>query len=134
MRTDDEVRSTAAALVAAFASGDVRAYFGYFAADARFVFYTTAQTLGSRAEYEAEWSRWEREDGFRVLACDSSEQHVQDLGTVAVFTHRVHTRIATHEGEAEVHERETIVFRRDDGRWSAIHEHLSPLPEAVATD
>jgi len=38
------------------------------------------------------------------------------------------------EYEAEwantVHERETIVFHRRGGKWVAVHEQLSPLPEA----
>jgi ketosteroid isomerase-like protein len=30
-----------------------------------------------------------------------------------------------------LHERETIVFhRQDDGRWLAVHEHLSAAPPA----
>lgn len=71
----------------------------------------------------------ECEDGLRVLACTSSEQRVQDLGRVAVFTHRVRTRVATNSGEDELRERETIVFRRQDGGgWVAVHEHLSPEP------
>jgi ketosteroid isomerase-like protein len=44
-------------------------------------------------------------------------------------------RIETHgfdhisETETEQGERETIVFRREpDGRWLAVHEHLSPAP------
>jgi ketosteroid isomerase-like protein len=31
-------------------------------------------------------------------------------------------------GEQTLHERETIVFRREASRWVAVHEHLSPQP------
>jgi ketosteroid isomerase-like protein len=36
------------------------------------------------------------------------------------------------DGEQAVSERETIVFRRDGKRWTAVHEHLPPRPEPVA--
>ena len=50
---------------------------------------------------------------------------------VAVFTHQVHTTVNTGQDEESLDERETIVFRReDDGRWLAVHEHLSPTPTA----
>ncbi|WP_258036684.1 nuclear transport factor 2 family protein [Streptomyces sp. SM10] len=51
---------------------------------------------------------------------------MQPFGDTAVFSHDVETRVATHAGEETVHERETIVFARGgDGRWTAVHEHLS---------
>jgi ketosteroid isomerase-like protein len=79
------------------------------------------------------WRTWEREDGFRVLSCTSARQQVQDLGEVAVFSHDVTTLIRSTRGEETVAERETIVFRRDGGRWIAVHEHLSPDPAAADT-
>ncbi|MEX2136389.1 MAG: nitrilase-related carbon-nitrogen hydrolase [Chloroflexota bacterium] len=114
-------------MTAAFHCAD---YFAHFAPDATFVFYTTAAFLGARAEYEAEFDRWEA-DGFRVLSCDSSDQRVQVAGDAAVFTHRVATRAIIGGEEVASDERETIVFRREpDGRWLAIHEHLSATPAA----
>jgi ketosteroid isomerase-like protein len=48
---------------------------------------------------------------------------------VGVFTHSVLTNVMMNEAETEQRERETIVFRRGaDGRWLAVHEHLSPAP------
>ncbi len=128
MSTDAEVLSAAAHLVQAFGSADVEAYFACFAPDATFVFHTTDRVLGSRQEYRDEWAEWERTDDFRVLACTSSDQRVQDLGDVAVFTHRVATTVRAAGETAELHERETIVFRRIDGSWLGVHEHLSPDP------
>ena len=124
-----EVRTAAAALVAAFGSHDVEGYFGAFAPDATFLFHTTPRLLESRAAYEAEWRAWE-EDGFRVLACESWSPEIQVLtADVAVFTHRVRTRVRTADGEQDLAERETIVFRRSpDGRWLGVHEHLSAEP------
>jgi len=133
MSAVEEVLAAAAELVRTFGSGDVEGYFGCFAEDATFVFHSTPQVLESRAAYREEWASWERADGFRVLACTSSEQRVQDLGDVAVFTHRVRTRVHAAGEESELHERETIVFRRTgDGRWLGVHEHLSPEPAAAA--
>jgi ketosteroid isomerase-like protein len=64
-----------------------------------------------------------------VLGCETTDTVVQVLGDTAVLTHRVRTTVATHEGEDVLHERETIVFaRQDDGRWLGVHEHLSPAP------
>jgi len=126
---EEQVLDTAAALVASFAAGDLEAYFGHFAPDATFVFHTTPGVLGSVDAYRDEWAGWERDAGFRVLSCLSSEQRVQQIGPVAVFTHRVRTRVTTNDGEEDLRERETIVFQlREDGRWIAVHEHLSPEP------
>jgi uncharacterized protein (TIGR02246 family) len=124
------VAGVAADLVEAFGSGDVDAYFGFFDPDATFVFHGTGRRLGSRQQYRDEWTSWEVQDGFRVRSCRSSDQLVQDLGDVAVFSHSVETRISTTAGEETLQERETIVFRRDGDRWLAVHEHLSPAPPA----
>jgi uncharacterized protein (TIGR02246 family) len=118
-------------LVSAFGSGDLDAYFACFADDATFLFHTTDRLLRSTDEYRREWARWVAEDGFRVLGCDTTDSVVQVLGDSAVLTHRVRTTVATSEGRSALHERETIVFaRQDDGRWLAVHEHLSPAPGA----
>ena len=131
MSADDEVRRAAEALVSAFGSGDLDAYFGCFADDATFLFHTTDRLLTSTEAYRREWARWAAEDGFRVLDCTTTDSVVQVLGETAVLTHRVRTTVATDEGESVLHERETIVFaRQDDGRWLAVHEHLSPAPGA----
>jgi ketosteroid isomerase-like protein len=127
------VLQAAAALVDAFGSHDTEAYFARFAADATFTFYTAVEPLRSRSDYEALWASWEREDGFHVLSCDSSDQFVQVVGgneDIGIFTHRVSTTVRTNEGTETVEERETIVFSQGpDGRWLAVHEHLSPLAE-----
>jgi ketosteroid isomerase-like protein len=115
-------------LVAAFASSDRDAYFAHFAPDATFLFHDTAQRIETRADYEAMWAEWEREAGFRVIACTSSAQRVQEYGDLAVFTHRVHTVRLLKGSEDEVFERETIVLRRVGETWTCVHEHLSPDP------
>ncbi|MDX6300540.1 MAG: hypothetical protein QOF53_1754 [Nocardioidaceae bacterium] len=129
----EEVLAAAASLVDAFGRHDVEAYFAAFRADATFVFHSHPEPLGSRAEYETLWRSWEQ-DGFTVLSCASSEQHVQDLGDVAVFTHRVATRVRAGGVEEQLDERETIVFVRDGNGWLAVHEHLSPVPDLHAPD
>ena len=119
----------AADLVAAFGAHDTAAYFGAFAPEATFLFYTTDRLLAARAEYQAEWRDWEA-SGFRVLSCRSIEPRVSMLtNDVAVFTHRVRTRTRDADGEHDLAERETIVFRRGaDDRWLGVHEHLSAEP------
>ena len=125
-----EVLDAAAALVDAFGRHDVAAYFGSFAPEATFTFYTAPAPLRSRAEYETLWATWEREDGFRVLSCESSDPFVQVVGAagdVGIFTHQVSTVVRTSEGTDSLLERESIVFKKgSDGRWLAVHEHLSP--------
>jgi uncharacterized protein (TIGR02246 family) len=129
MSADAEVRRAADVLVTAFASGDLETYFGCFADDATFLFHTTDRLLTSTDEYRREWAQWVADDGFRVVGCTSTDARIQVLGETAVLTHRVRTTVATNEGEAQLHERETIVFaRQPDGRWLAVHEHLSPAP------
>ncbi len=130
--SEPKVLDAAAALVAAFASGDLEAYFACFADHASFVFHSTPQLIESVDDYRRLWASWQRDEDFRVVSCESSARRVQSLGSVAVFTHRVRTRVASVAGEVELHERETIVFEQQpDGRWLAVHEHLSPDP---ATD
>jgi ketosteroid isomerase-like protein len=121
------VADAAARLVAAFGEGRVNDYFDCFAADASFVFYTTPERLESRAAYRSLWHRWESEDGFRVLECESSNPLITPVGDdAAVFVHDVATVVATNAGEERLAERETIVFAWRDGAWLAVHEHLSP--------
>lgn len=125
----DDVMRTAERLVGAYADHDTRAYFDHFSEDATFIFHTTEQVLRSRAEYEALWARWERDDGFRVRSCRSSTRAVRVLGErAAVFTHDVSTTVDGHGGQETFAERETIVFERTGDRWLAVHEHLSPTP------
>ena len=132
MSGTEEILAAADHLVRAFGSHDTAAYFGCFDPGATFIFYTTPARLASRAEYEQLWRTWEREDEFRVLSCVSARPVVQELGDVGIFSHDVTTVVRTRAGEETVSERETIVFRRDAGRWAAVHEHLSPRPEPAA--
>lgn len=127
--TQTAVLAAADALVRAFGQHDRKAYFDAFSPAATFVFYNLDRTLSSRAEYEAEWSLWESRDGFRVLGCRSTERKVQLAGDVAIFTHAVQTDVTIAGKTTTSNERETIVFALEtDGRWRAIHEHLSAMP------
>ena len=127
-----EVVAAAAAIVAAFGSHDAKTYFSLFNPQATFVFYNTRHYLNSRAAYQEEWTKWERETGFRVRSCSSSDQRVQIFGDFAVFTHSVCTEVSTNQGNSTLYERETIIFQLLDKRWIAVHEHLSPDPEQIA--
>ncbi|HJW76082.1 MAG TPA: nuclear transport factor 2 family protein [Thermoleophilia bacterium] len=122
-----EVTDAANAIVAAFGGHRTEDYFGSFSPDATFVFYNAPDRFDSLAQFRAEWDRSEREDGLRVLECVSSDQMVQTFGDFAVFSHTIRTRLRTNAGQEELTERETVVFaKQDDGRWLAVHEHLSP--------
>lgn len=119
-----EVQAAAEALVAAFASNDTARYFACFSADATFVFHTQPQPLSLQG-YRALWQRWQAE-GFAVLGCRSSGAHISLQGDeVAIFIHDVATHLRLEGEEHHLHERETIVFRRQAGHWLACHEHLS---------
>jgi uncharacterized protein (TIGR02246 family) len=124
-----EVRGSAERLVAAFGSGRLDDYFACFTDDASFLFHNTPERLESVHAYRSLWDRWMREDDFRVTGCTSSAVCVQVLGDAAIFLHDVVTDVMTRTGAETLHERETIVFsRQSDGRWLAVHEHLSPAP------
>jgi hypothetical protein len=126
-----EVLAAADALVCAFGDGRVEDYFACFAPEATFVFHTEPERVASLTAYRSLWERWEREDGFRVVECISSNGSVSAVGEDgAVFSHDVDTRVATPEGVQVLAERETIVFARRGGRWVAVHEHLSARPPA----
>ncbi|MGV3733570.1 MAG: nuclear transport factor 2 family protein [Microcella sp.] len=125
-QTEAAVLAAADAIVDDFGHHRTAAYFAGFADDATFVFHTHDRRLESRADYEALWAQWERVDGFRVHGCRSSDRRVQVLGDVAIFTHAVHSTIELGGEVSQVDERETIVFQQRDGRWLAVHEHLSP--------
>jgi ketosteroid isomerase-like protein len=129
MTMDDRsaVLQAAADLVTAFAQNDREAYFGAFSADASFVFYTLEQPLLTRDAYQALWDSW-RLEGFEVLSCISSNAHVSLQGDVAIFIHDVTTELRMQGEQSFSQERETIVFRQQQGRWLACHEHLSATP------
>lgn len=124
MSREAEVLKAAAELVDAFAHNDTPRYFGCFSEDATFVFHTLAQPLLSRAAYQTVWQQWQAED-FAVLDCRSSNGHVSLHGEVAIFIHDVTTHLRVAGEDQHLNERETIVFRHQDGRWLACHEHLS---------
>lgn len=125
---EDEVLSAASAIVDAFKATDGDRYFSGFAPEATFIFHTEPGRLEDRAEYERLWAGWVN-SGWKVLDCESSNPSVQAFAGGAVFSHNVATRVDTGEGEDSYRERETIVFRLDDDRLLAVHEHLSPLPD-----
>ena len=113
-------------LIAAFSSHDAERYFAAFDEQATFLFHNLDRMLKSRAEYKAVWKAWEDEDQFRVLACRSTNGHLQLIGDVAIFTHNVSTDVTIQGQEESSRERETIVLaRQSSGRWLGVHEHLS---------
>lgn len=124
----DEVCEVAEALIAAFEANDRNGYFSFFTPEATFIFHAVPFVMEGRAAYEVEYDRWVREDGFKVLECTSTRQRADVFGDNAVFTHQTYTRVRTNAGEGAYHERETIVFTRQNGKWLAVHEHLSLLP------
>jgi ketosteroid isomerase-like protein len=128
LQLKEHVQQAANELIAAFAGNDTEAYFAAFSEDATFLFYTLPAPLLSRAAYQEVWKGWQA-DGFAVLDCQSSNAHISLQGDVAIFMHDVATRVRFGSEENQFHERETIVFRHDGGRWLACHEHLSTQPE-----
>lgn len=133
----EAVLAAASDIVDAFAATDGDRYFAAFAPDATFVFHTEPERLADRAAYERLWAGW-IEGGWRVVSCTSSDQLVQAFPGGAVFTHSVDTTVDTGDATESYRERETIVFRVDEAtdaaapRLIALHEHLSPMPDAAA--
>ncbi|MGY6498036.1 MAG: YybH family protein [Microcella sp.] len=126
--TVHEVTAAAARIVGAFAHTDTGRYFAEFHPAATFVFHPEESRLDDRAAYEALWASW-LADGWRVVACTSSDALVQLLGDTAIFTHTVTTTAGVPGDDATTLERETIVFQRQaDGGVLAVHEHLSTAP------
>ncbi|MGC8509804.1 MAG: YybH family protein [Acidimicrobiales bacterium] len=124
----EEVLAAASQLVAAFGTFDRDAYFAAFRSDADFIFYNSTTTFHDRASYEEAWDDWASE-GWRVLSCESIGGAVRVLDDDhAIFTHEVSTTLGPSDSPTVLHERETIVFSRDAGRWLATHEHLSSVP------
>ena len=130
------VLAAASEIVDAFAATDGDRYFAAFAPDATFMFHTEPERLGDRAAYERLWAGWV-DGGWRVVSCTSSDPLVQTYPGGAVFTHSVETTVETGEGTESFRERETIVFRVEaetdaaSPRLVAVHEHLSPMPDAA---
>lgn len=132
--TQSQVLSAAKAIVDAFSKTDTKSYFAAFAPDASFVFHPEDRRFDSRAEYEDTWASW-LADGWSVVDCASSNQLVQTFPGGAVFSHTVDTTVSTTDGQESYRERESIVFRHlGEGGLVAIHEHLSTVPEAGASD
>jgi ketosteroid isomerase-like protein len=131
--TEPAVLAAADDLVAAFAATDTAAYFAAFAPDATFCFHSEPARLDDRAAYEALWKSW-LADGWRVVACESSDRLVQLVGDTAIFTHTVRTTVRpeTDAPEESYTERETIVFTAGAEGLLAVHEHLSPVPQESA--
>lgn len=124
--TRSEVLAAAQRLVDCFGGHDVKGYFNGFTPNATFIFYYLDRPLLSRQAYQTEWTVWEEDSGFRVIACRSLNQQVQILGSnVAIFLHDVETDVEYQGEHSTRFERETIVFERHESAWLAVHEHLS---------
>ena len=137
--SEQDVLSAATRIVEAFAATSTQEYFSLFAPEASFIFHPEATRLDDRASYEQLWNSW-LADGWQVTSCRSTNQLVQVFPGGAVFSHTVATAIRTgvdpkdYATDAYV-ERETIVFRQEgDGSLTAIHEHLSTVPEESVTE
>ena len=127
--TEQAVLDAADAIIDAFAATDTEAYFAGFDPAATFIFHPEPARLNSRAEYEALWAGWVA-SGWRVTSCDSTDRLVQCFPGGAVFSHTVATSIDSSDGPDSYVERESIIFRADEGgALVAIHEHLSTTPE-----
>ncbi|TFD61418.1 DUF4440 domain-containing protein [Cryobacterium suzukii] len=116
------------AIIDNFSQHQREAYFSGFAADATFLFYTAPHRLDSRDAYQSLWADWERDFGFRVVSCSSSNRRIQIFGNTAVFSHDVDTKIRENDTERTVFERESIIMERREGAWLCVHEHLSARP------
>lgn len=122
--TTARVHAIAKQLVTAFAHNDTAAYFDFFTPDASFVLYNHSSTLHSRQAYLEQWTIWQN-DGFEIIDCHSSDAHIQLYDNIAIFYHKVDTKIHCDGKIQHLKERETIIFRHTSTGWLACHEHLS---------
>ena len=76
------VLAAADSLITAFGHHDVERYFAAFRPDASFVFHTHPERLDSVGAYRDLWRHWERDSGFRVIDCRSSNRRVDVYGTM----------------------------------------------------
>jgi ketosteroid isomerase-like protein len=129
MSEEEAVEAAAVALLDAFAANDRPRYFGAFLPEASFIFPIVDHVMVSRDAYAAEWQRWIDTDDFKVTGFQSLDRMIQVYGDVAIFIHRTITRSTDRGGERTLHERETIIFKKINGKWWAAHEHISPLVE-----
>lgn len=116
--------AAADAIIDDFAHHRRDAYFAGFAPEATFLFHNVHHRLESRQHYQDLWAEWEAE-GFRVVSCRSLARRIQIFGTVAVFSHDVHTEASFAGVPVLSRERETIVLELRHGVWLGVHEHLS---------
>lgn len=128
MRDQDDaakqVRNAYERLMSAFTGASTDAYFDCFHDDASFVF-PGEPVLDSRAAYRSTWSRWQRE-GVRFTNVVTDDVRIRVVGSTAVVTHSIQTTVDADGKTTVDRERESIVFSNVDGRWLAVHEHLSP--------
>ncbi|TDW29408.1 nuclear transport factor 2 family protein [Cryobacterium psychrophilum] len=123
------------AIIDNFRSHRKAAYFAGFAEDATFLFHTTPHRIDGRAGYEALWTEWETNDGFRVHDATSTNRRIQVFGSTAVFSHDVETTLETNGDILTVNERESIILERSDDAWLCVHEHLSiASPDMIETE
>ena len=129
-RSAEAVQSAADDVVGAFPRHDRDAYSAALAPDASFIFHNLPERLDSRDAYLARWRRQgEEAHGLHIEGGDSSEPAVVTHGSMAVFSHRMTTRLQ-FDGHSETRrERETLAFGKNkSGRWLALHRHLSLDP------
>lgn len=119
-----EARAAYDRLMDAFVRASTDEYFDCFHKDASFVF-PGEPVLDSRAEYRATWSRWQ-DEGVRFENVIADDIRIRVIGTTAVVTHSIQTKVVAEGSSSVERERETIVFANVGDRWLAVHEHLSP--------
>jgi ketosteroid isomerase-like protein len=127
-----QVLAAAGRLLDAFSQNRIEDYFACFAPDATFIFHGLGHRLGSLADYRSAWHGWVRDVQLRILGASAQQQTVDLIAPgVALYTHSVQVRASVAGAVEQRRERETIVFvRLGEGRWLAVHEHLSKDPNA----
>jgi len=113
-------------LLVAFGHHDKDAYFACFHPDATFLFYNSDETGLTKTRYQQMWDSWEKEHGFKVLECRSTNKQLTVMGDTAIFTHEVATKTEWEGEQNLLCERESIIFvRNESDSWLCVHEHLS---------
>ena len=122
-----EVNDAAEAFNTAYATNDVKAYFGFYTEDAVLYFYGARQKV---SEYRESWTA-SIEAGGGVEINEMSDQHIQLMpsGDVAVVTGFIDNRTRGEDGATTtVRAFETDVWQKIGGEWKIVGLHYSEIP------
>ena len=130
--TSEEIGQLERQFNAAYASNDLKSYFGFYAADAILWFIDKRTSV---PEYEASWTKYANE-GNRIKTAQISDYHPRlgPSGDVAIVGYRLHLVTQLQDG-SELNEKcfETDIWTQMHGKWKVTNVHFSEAEPPVTT-